>query len=158
MKQNKITFLKITIFITGLIVLSLSIFLLPNLAGDTAVTYPEFAYLEIPVLLGIYVTAIPFFLALYEALKILNHIQRKNAFSNLSVISLGYIKNCALTIFVLYVIGMISLAVLNALHPGVAIMGMVIVFATLVIAVFAAILQELLRNAIELKSENDLTV
>ncbi|WP_100330216.1 DUF2975 domain-containing protein [Bacillus xiapuensis] len=158
MQKNKITFLKLTIFIIGFTVLSLCVFLLPNLARDAAVEYPEYSYLKIPVLLGLYLTAIPFFLALYQALKILNYIKGENAFSDLSVISLGYIKNCALVILVLYIIGVISLAVLNALHPGIAIMGIVIMFAALVIAVFAAILQELLRNAIQLKSENDLTV
>jgi capsular polysaccharide biosynthesis protein len=35
---------------------------------------------------------------------------------------------------------------------------MVIIFASLVIAVFAAVLQKLIKNAIDIKSENDLTV
>ncbi|WP_338780569.1 DUF2975 domain-containing protein [Metabacillus sp. FJAT-52054] len=157
-KQYKITFLKITIFIIGLTILSLCIFLLPNLARDAAVMDPENAYLKIPVLMGLYLTAIPFFLALYQALKILNYIKRKDAFTDLSVISLGYVRNCAMAIIVLYVIGMIMLTVLNALHPGIALLGIVIIFASLVIAVFSAILQELLRNAIQLKSENELTV
>lgn len=158
MKQHKITLLKITIFIIGLTILSLCIFLLPNLARDAAVINPEYAYLKKPVLIGLYLTAIPFFLALYQALKILNYIKGKDAFTDLSVISLGYIRNCAIAIIVLYVFGMILLTVLNALHPGIALMGVVIIFASLVIAVFSAILQELLRSAIELKSENDLTV
>ena len=157
-KQYKITFLKITIFIIGLTILSLCVFLIPNLARDAAVMNPEYANLKIPVLMGLYLTAIPFFLALYQALKILNYIKEEDAFTNLSVISLGYIKKCALAILVLYIIGMTLLTVPNALHPGIALIGIVIIFASLVIAVFSAILQELLRSAIELKSENDLTV
>ncbi|MCD7035145.1 DUF2975 domain-containing protein [Metabacillus sp. GX 13764] len=158
MKQYKVTFLKITIFIIGLTILSLCIFLLPNLAKEAAAMDPEYAYLKMPVLMGIYLSAIPFFLALYQALKILNYIKGKAAFTNLSVTSLGYIKNCAIAIIVLYLIGMILLTALNTLHPGIALVGIVITFASLVIAVFSAILQELLRSAIELKSENDLTV
>nr|WP_241680324.1 DUF2975 domain-containing protein [Metabacillus mangrovi] len=150
--------MKGTIFIIGLTILSLCVFYLPNLARETAVTYPEYAYLKMPVLMGLYLTAIPFFLALYQALKILNYIKGKDAFTDLSVQSLGSIRNCAIAIIVLYVIGMIILTVLNALHPGIALMGLVIIFASLVIAVFSAILQELLRRAIELKSENELTV
>jgi Protein of unknown function (DUF2975) len=42
--------------------------------------------------------------------------------------------------------------------PGLVIIGMVPVFASLVIAVFAAVLQRLLKEAIDIKSENDLTV
>jgi len=37
-------------------------------------------------------------------------------------------------------------------------MGLIIIFATLTIVLFAALLQELLRNALEIKSENDLTI
>ncbi|MER2256900.1 MAG: DUF2975 domain-containing protein, partial [Priestia megaterium] len=36
--------------------------------------------------------------------------------------------------------------------------GLVVPFASLVIAVFAAVLQKLLQEAIHIKSENDLTV
>ena len=42
--------------------------------------------------------------------------------------------------------------------PGIILIGMVIIFAALVIAVFAAVLQKLLQEAIDIKSENDLTV
>ena len=41
--------------------------------------------------------------------------------------------------------------------PGI-IIGMIIIFASMVIAVFAAVLQRLLKDAIDIKSENDLTV
>jgi len=35
---------------------------------------------------------------------------------------------------------------------------MIPIFASLVVAVFAAVLQKLLKNAIDIKSENDLTI
>ena len=42
--------------------------------------------------------------------------------------------------------------------PGIMVIGLVMVFAPMVIAVFAAVLQRLLQNAIVIKSENELTV
>ena len=42
--------------------------------------------------------------------------------------------------------------------PGIILIGMVIIFASIVIAVFAAVFQRLLQEAINIKSENDLTV
>ena len=42
--------------------------------------------------------------------------------------------------------------------PGVIFIGLVVPFASMVIAVFAAVLQRLLQEAIDIKSENDLTV
>ncbi|MED4598856.1 DUF2975 domain-containing protein, partial [Bacillus subtilis] len=41
---------------------------------------------------------------------------------------------------------------------GIIVIGLVIIFASMVIAVFAAVLQKLLKEAIDIKSENDLTV
>ncbi|PLS17444.1 DUF2975 domain-containing protein [Bacillus sp. M6-12] len=114
--------------------------------------------MKLPVLLGLFTTAIPFFLALYQAVKLLNAIQSKNTFSELTVISLGHIKKCAFSIIILYVIGMMLLITQSALHPGIAFIGIVILFAAFVIFLFATVLQELLKSAIEIKSENNLTV
>ena len=41
--------------------------------------------------------------------------------------------------------------------PGIILIGMALIFASMVIAVFA-VLQKLLKEAIDIKSENDLTV
>lgn len=42
--------------------------------------------------------------------------------------------------------------------PGIIVIGLVMIFASMVIGVFAAVLQKLLKEAIDIKSENDLTV
>lgn len=158
MKRGSTIFLKIAVFLIGVIVLSLCIFFLPWLANDTAEMFPEFAFLQYPVLLGLYVTTIPFFVALYQAIRLLKLIDNEDAFSESSVNSLNLIKYCAITISILYVIGFILLMSQSALHPGIAIIGFIIIFASVVIAVFAGVLQKLLRNALDIKSENDLTV
>ncbi len=158
MNRGSTIFLKIAVLLVGTIVFFLCVFFLPWLANDTANMYPEFAFLQYPVLLGLYVTTIPFFIALYQALKILKLIDHEAAFSESSVNILNFIKYCAITISILYVIGSILLMLQNALHPGIAIVGFIIIFASVVIAVFVGVLQKLLRNALDIKSENDLTV
>ena len=42
--------------------------------------------------------------------------------------------------------------------PGAIIIGMLPIFASMVISVFAAVLQRLLQEAINIKSENDFTI
>lgn len=158
MNRGKTTFLKLSVVIIGCIFLSLCIFWLPWLARNTVEMNPEYGYLKYPVLIGVYTTVIPLFIALYHALKLLNHIENKNAFSELAVESLKYLKYCAIAIIILYVIGLTLLGFQNVLHPSIAIIGGIIIFAALAIALFAAVLQELLINALEIKSENDLTV
>jgi len=157
-KQGKIRFLKLAVYGIGIIILLLCILALPFLAKHAAEENPEYAHLQYPVLIGLYITAIPFFFALYQALKLLGYIENNNAFSELSVKALGLIKYCASTISILYVVGMILLAVQNALHPGIAVIGFVIFFTSVVIMIFMDVLQELLENVLKIKLENDLTI
>ena len=42
--------------------------------------------------------------------------------------------------------------------PGGILIGLILIAAPTIVTVFAATLEELLKNAIEIKSENDLTV
>lgn len=150
--------LKVAIFIVGLIVLALCIFWLPSTADGLENLYPEFSYLKYPLLFGIYVTSIPFYFALYQAFRILHFIDKNTAFSNQSVNSLKFIKYCAFIIAILYFIGFNGLLTQNAANPGILLLGLVFMFASIVIGIFAAILQKLLINAIHIKEENELTV
>lgn len=158
MKLRKTLLLKSAVFIIGFIILTLCIFWLPNIARETAEIYPEYAHLRYPVLIGMYITAIPFYYALYQTLKLLNYIEFKSAFSDLAVTSLRHIKHCAWAVIIQYILGFCYLVFQNAMHPGVAILGMAVVFTSMTISLFAALLEELLLTALEIKSENDLTI
>ncbi|CAG9621762.1 DUF2975 domain-containing protein [Sutcliffiella rhizosphaerae] len=120
--------------------------------------FPEYAFLQYPGLLGLYVTTIPFFIALYQASTLLNFIENHNAFSESAVIPLNNIKKCAILISNMYVIGCIFLLLQNALHPGIGIIALIIIFSCSLLAVFTAVLKKLLTNAIVLKAENESTV
>jgi hypothetical protein len=116
--------------------------------------------LQYPFLIGLYVTAIVFFAALYQTLKLLSYIDKNHAFSELSIQSLKNIKYCGIIISILFVVFMPIIYLMAEMDdaPGIILIGMVIIFGSMVIAVFAAVLQKLLKNAIDIKSENDLTV
>ena|SRR3989338_4589590 len=153
MKKGSTLFLKLVISLIGIAVLA-SCFLLTSeviKAGDA---------LFLPILIIMYVTAIPFFLALYQALKLLGNIDRNIAFSELSVKALRNIKYCAITISALYAAGMpflVSVADKDD-APGAVGFGLIFILASIVVATFAAVLQRLVRNGLDMKSENDLTV
>jgi hypothetical protein len=160
MKRGSTIFLKIAVFLIGTPVLALCIFGLPMLAKEAAESNSEFAYVLYGIVIVMYVSVIPFFVALYQAFKLLSYIDKNKAFSEISVKALKNIKYCALTISGLYVIGMPFIYIFAELDdaPGVILIGMVMIFAPMVIAVFAAVLQRLLQEAIDIKSENDLIV
>lgn len=102
-----------------------------------------------------YVSSIPFYIALYKAFRLLGYIDKNIAFSELSLSALKNIKYCAITISTLYVIIMPFVYLLadkdNA--PGLIIIGVVPLFASMIIAVFAAILHKLLKNEIDIKAK-----
>ncbi|MFD2618113.1 DUF2975 domain-containing protein [Terrilactibacillus laevilacticus] len=158
MKHGSTLFLKIAVFLIGTPVLALCIFGLIKLANNPV--NPNYAHILYPILIGMYVSAVPFYMALYQAFKLLSYIDKNKAFSELSVKALKNIKFCAMTISGLYVVMMPFVYLVADLDdaPGLIIIGMVPIFASMVIAVFAAVLQRLLKEAIDIKSENDLTV
>lgn len=160
MKQGSTLFLKTAIILMGIPVLALCIFLVPNIGNYAAELYPDIAYIKYLILINLYATVVPFYFALYQAFKLVSYIDKGNAFSKLSVRALKKIKHCAVTISILYVVGMplFYLVAERDDAPGIIILGMLLIFASMVIAVFAAVLQRLLKDAIDIKSENDLTV
>jgi hypothetical protein len=154
MKIGSTFFLRGVILLLGIAVLALCIFILPLAIGSEKAGYYR------PLLLGMYIAAIPFFIALYQALMLLKYIDKNKAFSILSIRALANIKYCAIVISALYGAGMpyIFYVADKDDAPGAIALGFVIIFASVVIAVFAAVLQKLVQNAIDIKSENDLTV
>jgi hypothetical protein len=159
MKKTSTLFLKAVICFLALAVLAFCIFALPAIGKSMVIEFPSIRYLEYSVLIG-YLSAIPFFIALYQALKLLNLIDKNTAFSEVSVKALKNIKYCAIVISILYAAGLPFFYALAQADdaPGVMVIGLMIVGSPIVVSVFATILQKLAQKAIDIKSENDLTV
>lgn len=154
MKHGSTHFLRSVVIIIGLIVLAICTIALPSGIMTAEADY------YLPLLYGLYLPVIPFFIALYQTLKLLHYIDINKAFSNLSVIALQKIKYCAVVIAAIFTLGSpyIYQVAQKDDAPGVLLLGLIIIGASVVIAVFAAVLQMLLHQAIALKHENDLTV
>ncbi|MED0870530.1 DUF2975 domain-containing protein [Bacillus spizizenii] len=160
MNRVSTLFLKIAVILIGIPILALCIFVVPKIANYAAELLPNMAYIQNLVFVFLYVAAIPFYFALYQAFKLLSYIDKNKAFSKMSVKALKNIKYCAVTISILFAAGMPFFYLMAEIDdaPGIIVIGLVIIFASMVIAVFAAVLQKLLKEAIDIKSENDLTV
>lgn len=160
MKQGSTLFLKIAVILMGVPVLALCIFFVPHMADFAAELYPDHGYLKYLVLIDLYAAAIPFYIALYQAFRLLVLNDRNLAFSDIAVRALKNIKYCGVAICLIYIIGLPLLYLIAEKDdaPGLIVIGMVIAFASVVISVFAAVLQKLLKEAIHIKTENDLTV
>lgn len=159
--MKKETFiLKLAVVLMGIPVLAICVILLPLIVKDAAESSTKMAYILLSILVVMCVSVIPFFIALYQAFKLLSYIDINKAFSELSVKALKNIKNCATSISILYLLSMPLFYIVGEIDdaPGVILIGMMLIFAPMVIAVFAAVLQKLLKNAIDLKDDNDLTI
>jgi hypothetical protein len=158
MKRGSTLFLRMALVLIAIPVLALSILGLTWLPKHPF--NPNYDHILYPIVVGLYVSILPFFGALYQSFKLLRYIDKSQAFSELSVKALQKIKYCALAFSGLYVVVLPFVFMVAQLDdaPGLVIVGMVPIFASLVIAVFAAVLQRLLQEAIDIKSENDLTV
>lgn len=163
MKRSSTLFLRLAVFAIGAPVLALCVLLLPKIADSAiqeAMNGAWLGYVVIGLLLIMYGSALPFYLALYQTLKLLGYIDKNESFSEMSVRALTKIKIYAILISGLYIAALPGIYIIAEWDdaPGLILIGLVISGASLVIAVFAAVLKRLLQEAIEVKSENDLTV
>ena len=154
MKLGATLILRATVYLIGLIVVGLCLVALP--AGIMSDKTGEYRY----ILGALYITAVPFFFALYQAIKLIDYIDNDNAFSLDSINALKNIKKCGLIISGLFTLGMpyVYYVADKDDAPGVIALGLVIIGASFVIATSAAVFQSLLQSAVDMKTENDLTV
>lgn len=157
-QKSSTHFLRFVVLCMGAVALLLFYFVAPILYTGWAKQSPDYFFLTSLALIT--TTIIPFFVALWQTLKLLSFIDKNEAFSTKSIRSFTIIRNCAIVFSALYAV---CLPFFYAMAqdedaPGIMVIGIVMTFAPIVIAVFAAVLQKLLQSAVAIKSENDLTV
>jgi len=160
MKRGSTFFLRAAVAAVGIVIAALCAFALPAAWIGVAKEYDDITYALYGLIVAMYVAAIPFFIALYQALRLLDYIDKSKAFSLLSVKALKRIAYCGVAVAIVYAASMPLFYIWaeNDDAPGLIVIGMAFVGASLTVAVFAAVLQRLLKEAIAIKSENDLTV
>lgn len=127
----------------------------PQLEGVNAHA-TNFEIYSDPFILLVYAGSIPFFMALYQAFKLLGQIRQNKVFSLSSVRALQTIKYCAMAIigFVMVEEIFIMLNHGNDDAAGAVMIGILITFGSIVVAAAANVFERLLQNAVNMKSEN----
>lgn len=159
MKRFSIIFLQIVIILIGVISLTLLIWL--PLTEGRAQDLNLFNIYFDPLILYAYATSIAFFVALYKAFKLLGYIGENKVFSQKAVNTLKSIKYSAIILSILIAAAGLYFRIFHSKEddPAGAI-GICIVttFTAFVVATAAAIFEKLLQSALDMKSENDLTI
>ena len=160
MKQGSTIFLQVIIVLIGIGVFALLLWE-PQVEGRNVNATQFEIYFKDPFLAYIYLAFVPFFVGLYQAFKILGYARRNEIFSQRSVRALRIIKYCALTTAI-FILGaeaylFIFMRGKDDIAGGVM-MGGFIILVSVIIATAAAVFERRLQNAVERRSENDLTV
>ena len=157
MKRGSTIFLQVVIVLLGIGVFALLLWE-PHVEGVNAHATLFEMYFD-PFIAYAYIGSIPFFVALYQAFKLLGYVRRNEIFSERSVRALRTMKYCALAI-----IGFVAVSVIFMIfgdrddRPAGVFMRILITFPSIVVAIAAAVFERILQNAVDIKSENDLTV
>lgn len=159
MKKSSTIFLQAVIVLIGIGALALLLWE-PQIEGVNADATNFEIYFKDPFLALVYAGSIPFFIALYQAFNVLGHAGQNKIFSPEAVKALRTIKYCAIAIIGFVAVEEIFI-MLNHGSDDVAggvFMGILITFGSIVIAAAAAVFERILQNAVDIKSENALTV
>ena len=160
MKRASTIFLQVVIVLLGTGVLA-ALLWEPQVEGRNVHATQFEIYFKDPFLAYIYLAFVPFFVGLYQAVRMLGYARRNEVFSEPAVRAMRIIKYCA-GITALFIVGaeayiFIFVRGTDDVAGGVM-MGAFIIFVSAVIATAAAVFERVLQNALDIKSENDLTV
>jgi len=153
MKRGSTIFLQVVIALIGVGVFA---FLLwePQLEGRNVNATQFEIYFKDPFLAYIYMAFVPFFVGLYQAIRMLGYARRDEVFSPRAVRALQIIKYCALTTAVFIVGAEIYIFIFVRGTDDVAggvMMGAFIIFVSAIIATAAAVSERILQRAVERK-------
>jgi len=158
MKKSSAIFLQVVIVLISIGTLALLLWE-PQLEGRNAHATLFEMYFKDPFLACVYIGSIPFFVALYQAVKVLGYAGQNKVFSQAAVNALRTIKCCAIAIIGFVAVEEIFIMLGNSDdRAGGVFMGILITFGSIVIATVVAMFERILQNAVDIKSENDLTV
>ncbi len=164
MTKGKTTFARAVVYVFGAAALAVCFILLPELAREEGVGKPFNPYLTYGFFTTAYILATPFFIALYQIHKLLGYIDKNKTFSQQSIRALQNVKWCAILFSIMVMVATISwISILRSMDPTedmppFFMLGFILMSISIIIAVFVAVLQKLVADAIEMKSENDLIV
>lgn len=163
-KKGLITFARIVLYLVAAGGIGVFFVLLPELVREENARKPFDPLMLTVFFANVYLIATPFFIALFQSHKLLKLIDKNKAFSLQSVRILRNIKLCAVIMSVLIAITFLSWISYARMvdptedMPPFLMMGFVLTFGSSIVAVAAAVMQRLIADAVEVKSENDLIV
>ena len=160
MKKISTIFLQVVVVLIGIGTLAFMLWE-PQIEGRNVNATLFDIYFKDPFLAYVYIASISFFVVLYKIFKLLGYIGQDKIFSLNSVKALRTIKYCAIAL-ITFIAGAEAYFFIvqrgnEDIAGGVA-MGILMIFVCVVIGAAATVFEKILQNAVDMKSENDLTI
>jgi hypothetical protein len=146
MKRVSTLFLKVVVILIAVIALLYMVWF-PQAEGR-AVSLDIISIYTAPFIIYCYIASIPFFVALWQALKLLGYVDNGKVFSQSAVKAVRRIKYCAITFSGLIILGIVYIRLFaNGDDPaGPTALGSITAFASIVMAAGAAVVERLLQD------------
>jgi hypothetical protein len=160
MRKTSTIFLQGVVVLIGIGVLALMLWE-PHVEGRNVHATLFEIYFKDPFLAYAYFASISFFVALYQAFKLLGYVRQNKVFSQAAVNALRTIKYCAIALVGFLLGAEAYFCTVQRGKEDIAggvMLGLVMIFLSAVIATAAAVFERTLQSAVDMKSENDLTV
>jgi hypothetical protein len=149
MKQGPIIFLQVVIVLTGVGALAVMLWE-PHIEGRNAHATLFDIYFKDPFLAYAYIASIAFFVALYQAFKVLGYARHDKVFSQAAVKAVRTIKYCAMALIGFVVVGMIFITLADSDdRAGGIVMGILFAFGSTVMAAAASVFERILQTAVD---------
>ncbi|WP_242310106.1 DUF2975 domain-containing protein [Bacillus cereus group sp. BfR-BA-01331] len=159
MKQKELSlWLKLIIILCGCFGLLFCIYIGPETGRAVLLVSENLKGLYKPFVLFIWITGIPFFSALFLGWKICSDIASHQAFTVKNANRLKRISILSMTEGVLYIGGLLYIFAAGSYHTSILVILLLILFFSVVISIFTSLLSHLIREASEIKDDNDLTI
>jgi len=131
----------------------------PHIEGRNAHATIFEIYFKDPFLAYAYLASVPFFVALYQAFKVLGCIGQNEAFSQTTMKALRTIKVCAFAVIGFVAGGELFIMLSESDdRAGGVFIGILITFGSVIAAATATMCERIVRNVVDPKSETDVTV
>src|ERR1700722_12282999 len=152
MKRSSTIFLQVIVVLIGIGALALLLWE-PRIEGVNAHATFFKIYFEDPFLALAYIGSIPFFVAIYQAFKVLGYVGQNKIFSQTATKALRTIKYCAITI-----IGFVALEEIFIMlnhgsddPAGGVFVGALIILGSVIVATVATVFERILQSAMDVK-------
>lgn len=158
MKKTSTFFLKFVLILLAVVVFTWLIWF-PQTEGR-AIHMDLIRIYADPLIVYLHISSMPFFFGLYQAFILLNLIDANKAFSQAAVNTLKNMKYASICLIGLIVLAELYIHIIVHVDDpaGPTMLGVMICFVISVIGTACALFERLFQNAVDIKSENDLTV